>query len=109
MPDRSNQEDVQFILGKIHGEGKNFIASVSKSLNTAESGHAFAKVAQELCITLSSGRNERPDEVIQDSITKMQEIAKKAHDDAKDTAGMFDVNKREFTEVWRGHTDESVK
>jgi hypothetical protein len=108
VPDRSDHADVQVIRHKLHRGGKNYIASVSRSLKTAESGFAFAKLAQELCITLSSGRNKRSDEVIQDSITEMREIAQKAHADAKATADMFDINKREFTEVWRGHTDESV-
>jgi hypothetical protein len=96
------------ILHKIRKGGINYIASVSKSFKTAESGHIFAKMAQELCVALSSGRDECPDKFIQDSITEMQEIAQKAHTDAKVTTEMFDANRREFTEVWRSHNDESV-
>jgi hypothetical protein len=108
MPDRSDHEDVQVILQNIHKRGINYIASVSKSLNTAESGYAFAKMAQELCIALSRGRDECTDEFIQDSITEMRKIAEKAFADAKVTTEMFNANRREFTEVRRGHTDESV-
>jgi hypothetical protein len=81
---------------------------VSKSLKTAESGFAFAKMAQELCRALSSGRDECLDKLIHASIAEMRKIAQKAHADAKGTADMFDANRREFTEVRLGHTDESV-
>jgi tRNA G37 N-methylase TrmD len=108
MPDRSDHKAVQVILHKIHKGGINYIASVSKSFNTAESGLAFAKLAQELCIILSSGRDEGFDELIQDSITEMREIARKAHADAKATMDMLDANRREFTEVRHSHTDETV-
>jgi len=108
MPDRSDHEDVQVILHKIHKGAENYIASISKSPKTAESGHAFAKMTQEPYIALSSGREECSDELIHDSIAKMREIAQKAHADAKITAKMFNANKREFTEVWRSHADESV-
>ena len=108
MPDRSDHADVQVIRHKIHRGGKNYIASVSRSLKTAESGCAFAKLAQELCDTLSGGRDECPDELIQESIAEMKEIAKKAHKDARVTAEMFNANKQEFTEVWRSHADESA-
>ena len=108
MPDRSDHEDVQVILHKIHKGGRNYIASVSKSFNTAESGYAFAKLAQKLCITLSNGRDKCSKELIYASITKMREIAQKAHGDAIVTACRFYANRREFTEVRRNHTDESV-
>jgi hypothetical protein len=108
MSDRSNHKDVQVILHRIQEGGANYIASVSKSFKTAESGFAFAKMAQELCTAISSKREECSDELIHDSIAEMREIAQKAHADAKITAGMFNANSREFTEVRRGHTDESV-
>jgi hypothetical protein len=108
MPDRSDHKAVQVILHKIHRRGINYIASVSKSFNTAESGYAFAKLAQKLCITLSNGRDKCSKELIYASITKMQEIARKAHDDARVTTPRFDDNRREFTKVRRNHTDESV-
>jgi hypothetical protein len=108
MPDRSDHEDFQVILNKIHKEGINYIASVSKSFKIAESRFAFARMAQELCRALSRGRDECSDELVQDSITEMQEIVQKAHADAKATAEMFDVNRREFTKVRWGHIDESV-
>ena len=107
MPDRSDHADVQVIRHKIHRGGKNYIASVSRSLKTAESGFAFAKLAQELCITLSSGRNKRSDEVIQDSITEMREIAQKAHADVIAIMDMFNADRRESKLVRRGHTDET--
>jgi hypothetical protein len=108
MPDRSDHEDVQVILHKIHKVGIKYIASVSKSFKTAESGFAFAKKAQELCTTLSGGRDECSNELIHGSIAQMQEIAQTAHVDAKATSEMFNANRREFTKVRRGHTDESV-
>ena len=107
MPDRSNHKDVQVILRKIQEGGTNYIASVSESLKTAESGFAFAKRAQDLCISLASGREECSDELIHGSIAEMREIAQKAHDDAKATSAMFDANKQEFTEVRRCHNDET--
>jgi len=106
MPDRSDHEDVQVILHKIHKGGRNYIASVSKSFKTAESGFAFAKKAQDLCIALASRRDDYPDNLIHDSIAEMREIAQKAHADAKATAEMFDANRQEFGEVRRDHIDE---
>jgi len=76
-----------------------YIESVTKSFRTAESGFAFAKLAQELCDTLSGGRDECPDELIQESIAEMKEIAKKAHKDAKVTAEMFNATSQVFTEI----------
>ena len=108
MPDRSDHKDVQVVLHKIHQGGINYIASVSKSFKTAESGFTFAKMAQELCRALSRGRDECTDELIHGSITEMQEIAQKAHIDAKATTEMFDSNRREFTAVRRGHTDRRL-
>ena len=81
---------------------------MSESLKTAKSGFEFARVAQELCRALSRGRDECTDELIHDSITEMQQIAQKAHTDAKVTTEMFDSNRREFTEVRRSHTDKSL-
>jgi len=107
MPDRSRRKDVKVILRKIREAGKNYIASVSESLKTAESGFAFAKRAQDLCSFLASGREQCSDELIQDSITEMREIAQKAHVKAKATTQMFDANRREFTAVRRGHIDKS--
>ena len=107
MPDRSNHKDVQVLLRKIKEGGTNYIASVSESLKTAESGFAFAKRAQDLCSFLASGREECSDELIHDAIAEMREIAQKAHADAKATKAMFDANKQEFAEVRRGHTDET--
>ena len=107
MPDRSRHKDVKVILRKIHKAGKNYIASVSESFKTAESGFAFAKRVQELCIALASGREECSDELIHDYITEMREIVQKAHTDAKATMEMFDANRREFYEVRRGHSDEN--
>jgi hypothetical protein len=107
MPDRSDHEDVQVILHKIHKGGINYIKSVSKSFKTAESGLTFAKTAQELCITLSSGRDECSYKLIQDSIAKMQDIAQKSHTDANTTAKMLNATSQEFTQVRRSHTDES--
>ena len=107
MPDRSDHEDVQVILHKIHKGGINYIASVSKSFKTAESGFVFAKKAQDLCITLSRGRDECSNELIHGSIAEMQEIAQTAHADAKATSEMFNANRREFTEVRRGCTNKS--
>jgi len=108
MPDRSDHEGVQVLLNKIHKEGKNYIASVSKSFKTAESGFAFAKKVEELCTTLSGGRDECSNELIHESIAEMQEIVQTAHADAKATSEMFNANSRAFTEVRRGHTDEPV-
>jgi hypothetical protein len=108
MSDRSNHKDVQVILHNIHKGGENFITSVNESFNTAESGFAFAKRAQDLCLSLASGREECSDELIHGSIAEMREIAQKAHADAKAATEMFDANKLEFTEVWRGHTDKSL-
>jgi hypothetical protein len=105
MPDRSKNKEVQVILREIHKGGGNYVASVSKSFKTAESGFAFAKRAQDLCNAL--GRRDCSDEVIHDSITEMRAIAQKAHDDAKATTKMFDANKQEFTEVRRGHIGTS--
>jgi len=81
---------------------------VSKSFKTAESGFTFAKMAQELCRALSRGRDECTDELIHDSITEMQQIAQKAHTDAKVTTEMFDSNRREFTAI-RTNTSETLK
>jgi hypothetical protein len=106
MPDRSDHPKVQVILRKIYKGAKNYITAVSKSFKTAESGYASAKLAQELSETLRGPRDECPDEVIQDSIAEMQEIAQKASADATVTAGMFDANFQEFTQVRRSHTDE---
>jgi hypothetical protein len=108
MLDRSDHKAVQAILRKIHKGGIKYIESVTKSFKTAESGYAFAKLAQELCDTLSGGREECPDELIQDSIAEMKAIAKNAHDDAKVTADMFNATSQVFTEVRRSHTDESA-
>jgi hypothetical protein len=108
VPDRSKHKEVQVILRKIHEGGNNYIASVSESFKTAESGFAFANRARDLCNTLAQGRDACPDEVIHDSITEMREIAQKAHADAKVITTMFDTNRREFTEVRRGHTDKSL-
>jgi hypothetical protein len=99
MPDRSNHKDVQVILRKIKEGGTNYIASVSESLKTAESGFAFAKRAQDLCTSLGSGRAECSDELIQDSIIEMREIAQSVKADAKATMEMFDANRQEFMEV----------
>jgi len=107
MSDRSKNKEVQIILRKAHKGGTNYIASVSKSFKTAESGFAFAKRAQDLCSFLASGREECSDELIHDAIAEMREIAQKAHADAKATKAMFDANKQEFAEVRRGHTDET--
>ena len=107
MPDRSNHKEVQVILHKIQEGGTNYIASVSKSFKTAESGFSFAKRAQDLCISLASGREDCSDELIHDSLTEMREIAQNAYTDAKAATEMFDSNRREFTEVRRSHTDET--
>ena len=107
MPDRSRRKDVKVILRKIREAGMNYIASVSESLKTAESGFAFAKRAQDLCISIASGREQCSDELIQDSITEMREIAQKAHTDAETTRELFDANRREFTTVRHGHIDKS--
>jgi hypothetical protein len=82
-----------------------YIASVSESFKTAESGFAFAMTARELCMALDG--QDCSDEVIQDSIAEMRGIAQKARNGAKVTTEMFDANRREFTEVRRGHTDKS--
>jgi hypothetical protein len=108
MSDRSKNKEVQIILRKAHKGGTNYIASVSKSFKTAESGFAFAKRAQDLCSFLASGREKCSDELIHVSITEMRDIARKAHTDAKVTTQMFDANKRQFTKVWCSHADESV-
>jgi len=107
MSDRSNHKKVQIILLKAHKGGINYIASGYESLKTVESGFAFAKRAQDLCISLASGREECSDELIHGSIAEMREIAQKAHADAKATSAMFDANKQEFTEVRQGHNDET--
>jgi hypothetical protein len=75
----------------------HYIESVSESFKTVESGFAFAMTARELCMALDG--QDFSDEVIQDSIAEMRELAQKAHDGAKATAEMFDANRREFTEV----------
>jgi hypothetical protein len=106
MSDRSNHKEVQVILDKAHKGGTNYIASVSESFKAAESGFAFAKTVQDLCITLASRRDNYPD-LIHDSIVEMREIARKAHADSKSTWEMLRVNRLEFTEVRRGHTDET--
>ena len=108
MPDRSDHPRVQVILRNIYKGGESYITAVTKSFATAESGYAFAKLAQELCVTLSGPREECPNEVIQDSIAEMKEIANKAHTDAHHTAEMFNATSREFTQVRRSHTDESA-
>ena len=108
MPDRSDRKDVQDILSNIRKEGINYVAAVSESFKTARSGHAFAKMAQELCVSLSGGRGDCPDTLIQKSIGEMQDIAQKAHSDATVTSKMFDDNRLEFTKVRRGHNDDSV-
>jgi hypothetical protein len=105
MPDRSNHKDVQVILQKIQQGGMQYIASVSKSFKTAESGFAFAMTARELCMALDG--QDYSDEIVQDSITEMREIAQQALDGAQLTTNMFDANRREFTEVRRGHADKS--
>jgi hypothetical protein len=107
VPDRSKHKNVQVILHKIHEEGKSYIASVSESIKAAESLFAFAKRAQELCNALASGRDNYSDEVIDASIPEMREIAQKGHADAKAAKEMFGANKRKFTEVRQGHTDET--
>jgi hypothetical protein len=99
MPDRSNHKGVQVILYKIHQGGINYIASVSKSFKTAESGFAFAKRALDLCDDL--GKQDCPDEFIHHSITEMRTVAKTACNHAKDTTAMFEANGMEFTEVRR--------
>ena len=99
MPHRSDHKDVQVVLHKIHQGGINYIASVSKSFKTAESGFTFAKMAQELCRALSQGRDGCSDELIRDSLTEMREIAQNAYTDAKAATEMFDSNRREFGEV----------
>ena len=108
MSDRSNHKEVQVILHKIQEGGTNYIASVSKSFKTAESGFAFAKRAQDLCSFLASRREECSDELIHESLTEMREIVQNAYTDAKAITHMFDSNRREFTEVRRGHTDKSL-
>jgi len=108
MPDRSDHEDIQVIVSRIHEGRINYIAAVSQSRKTAESGHAFAKMVQELCIALSGGLDDCPDTFIQKSIGEMQEIAQIAHYDAKVATEMFDASRQDFTEVWRDHKDESV-
>jgi hypothetical protein len=108
MPDRSDYEDVQVILYNIHKWGIYYIALVSKSCKTAHSAFAIVKKAQELCTTLSGGRDKCSNELIHGSIAEMQEVAQIAHADAKTTSEMFNANRREFTKVRRGHTDESV-
>ena len=105
MSDRFDHKDVQVVSRKIHKGGIDYIALVTKIV---ESGYAFAKLAQELCDTLSGGRDECPDELIQDSIAEMQEITQKAHNDAKATADMFNATRMKFTKVRRSHTDESA-
>jgi hypothetical protein len=105
MPDRSDHKEAQVILHKIQQAGVHYIESVSGSFETAQAGFAFAKRARDLCNDL--GRPECPDEPINDSITEMREIAKKAHEDAKATTAKFDANRQEFTEVRRCHTDKS--
>jgi hypothetical protein len=107
MSDRSNHKEVQIILDKTRKGGTNYITSVSESLKTAESGFSFAKRAQDLCIALASRPDDCPDKLIHDSIAEMREIARKAHADAKATKEMFEANRQEFTEVRRGHTDET--
>jgi len=107
MPDRSDHKDIQVILHDIHNGGTNYIASVSGSFKTAESGFTFAKRAQELCVALASGREQYSDDFIHESITEMREIAQKAHTDAETTRELFDANRREFTTVRHGHIDKS--
>jgi hypothetical protein len=80
----------------------HYIASVSESFKTAESGFAFAMTARELCVALDE--QDCSDDVIQDSIAEMRELAQEAHDGAKATTEMFDDNRWEFTKVWQGHT-----
>jgi hypothetical protein len=105
MPDRSNHKDVQVILHKIHKGGMNYIALVSESSKTAESGFEFAKRAQDLCDAL--GGRDYSEELIRDSITEMREIAQKVRNDAKTSIKMFYMNRKEFTEVWQAYTDKS--
>jgi hypothetical protein len=107
MSDRSNHKEVQVILDKARKGGRHYIASVSKSFKTAESGFAFAKKAQDLCIALASRRDDYPDNLIHDSIAEMREIARKAHADSKSTQERLQANMREFIKVRRGHTDET--
>jgi hypothetical protein len=75
----------------------HYIESVSESFKTIESGFAFATTALELCVALDG--QDCSDEIIQDSIAEMRELAQKAHDGPKTTTTMFDADRRQFTEV----------
>lgn len=81
---------------------------MSKSVEFAQSGYAFANRAQDLCIALDDERKTYSNEHIQYTINDMRKIAQEAHATAKGTANMFRANRQEFIKVRRYHTDEGL-
>jgi hypothetical protein len=72
---------------------------VFKSVETAQSGHAFANTAQDLCIALGEEGKDYSDEHIHCTITEMQKIAQDVHTAAKGTADMFRTHRMELKTV----------
>jgi hypothetical protein len=96
---RCDHSAVQGILDRIREEGAKYVVSVSKSVEIAQSGYAFANKAQDLCIALEEGKTYS-NEHVHCTITEMQKIAQVAYAAAKATADMFRANRQEFTRVW---------
>jgi hypothetical protein len=76
-----------------------YVVSVSKSVETARSGHEFAMRARDL-VTFLAEEERIPDEAFYGSITEMRKIARDAQAAAKDTEDMFRAHTLEFTKVW---------
>jgi hypothetical protein len=101
---RSDHRVVQDILDRIRSEGAKYVLSVSNSVETAQSGYAFANRAQDLCIALDDEIKTYLKTKIQYIITEMRTIAQEAHASAKATANGFRANRQEFTEVRQTYT-----
>jgi hypothetical protein len=72
---------------------------VFKSVETAQSGHAFANTAQDLCIALGEEGKDYSDEHIHRTITEMYKIAQDVQAAAKVTADTFRANRLELIMV----------
>jgi hypothetical protein len=96
---RADHSAVQVILHQIRDEGTKYVISVSKSVEIAQSGYAFADRGQDLCIALEEGKTHS-NEYIYSTIAEMQKLAQDASAAATTTANMFRANRQEFTKVW---------
>lgn len=76
----------------LHEEADRYSVSMAQRWKKARAGHSLAEKATELCDNLL--KPEVSDGEIQALITKMRDIAQKAHKDATATAGGLHSNIR---------------